>query len=911
MPLENWRYTIPLRLRSIFRRNRVEQELQEEMACHLDLRIRQEMDRGASEKDARVAALRAMDGMTFHQEQCRDARRIRFIETLLQDLRYALRQLRLSPGFTVVAVLSLALGIGANTAIFQLFDAVSLRNLPVSRPQELYKIDMGDQAMRGGRSDSRSARLTYALWEEVAARQQAFTGVFAWSATRFNLAPAGEVRFAEGLYVSGGLFRSLGVAPALGRLFTTADDQTNCGNPGAVLSYAFWQRDFAGDPRALDRKVTLDGRSFPVIGVTAPRFFGLEVGHRFDVAIPLCADTLMADDHQGRIPVRSAWWLSMMGRLKPGWTEARANAHLQAISPGIMQATVPSSYRPGWARSYLANRFGAEQAGGGLSGLRAQYEEPLVLLLAATGLVLLIACANLANLLLARGGAREREIAVRLAIGSSRIRLVRQFLTESLLLAVLGASVGVLLAQTMSRSLVAFLSTANDPVFVALPLDAKVLGFTAVVAVATCLLFGLTPALRATQIAPGDALRAGGRSIMSAGRRLGVRRVLVATQVALSLVLLFGALLFAGSLRKLMTVNPGFRPEGVLSADLDFTALHYNDARCTELRRSLLDRLSARPNITSMAEVAIMPLSGSGWADEVRLPSYGLGQRGKNSMFNRVGPGYFRTLGTQLIAGRDFDSRDTLSAPPVAIVNQAFARTIFDGANPIGRVFAQQKDKGHPDVVYRVVGLVADSKYYNLREDPKPIAYLAAGQMEEAAQGASYVLRSTAPAGDSIRTVAAAISEVNPAIQYQFHVLAGDMSESALRERLMAALSGAFGLLAGLLAALGIYGVMSFMVARRKNEIGVRIALGAKRGRVVTLVLREALQLVAAGLAAGAALAVWAGRAAANLLFGIRPSDPGLILASILLLASVAIAAAWLPARRAASMDPMSALRQD
>ena len=831
------------------------------------------------------------------------------LKNFWQDLRYAVRQLRANPGFAAVAVLSLALGIGANTAIFQLVDAVRLQSLPVANPLQLAYIDFAKGSERSGSFSTRSARLTYSQWEEIRTRPQAFSATLAWSARPFNLATGGEVRYIEGLFVSGGFFHGLGVPALFGRTLGPEDDRPGCGSPAAVVSYAFWQSRLGGDPAVLGRTVSLDGHPFPVAGVTGPNFFGVEVGHRYDVAVPLCADPLFSEDGKGRIPSRRDWWISAMGRLKPGWSIERANAEIQVLSPAIMQATLPETYRTDDAKSYLKNKLEITPGATGVSQLRRDYESPLWLLLATTGLVLLIACANLANLLLARATVREREIGIRQAIGASRLRLIAQLLTESLLLSVMGTALGAVVAQVLSRSLLLFLSTSDSPVFVGLGLNFRMLGFTAAVAVGTCLLFGLLPALRATRIAPATVMRANSRGLTAGRERFGLRRALVAGQVALSLVLLVGALLFVGSLRKLLVVDAGFRPEGIVSVDLDLRRPHYSKDRLPTVYRELQDSLASRPGVISVAQADIPPISGSGWNEGAKAD--GSTAATQTCWFDRVGPGYFRTMGTPFVAGRDFNDQDTLSAPKVAIVNQVFAKKIFGDANPVGRSFRVQGQAGKPDPVYLVTGLVRNTKYYELREDFLPIAFLPSGQEANPGAGATYVLRAAGPLGDAFRNLKQAVAEVNPGIDIQFHVLTAQLQESLLRDRLMATLAGGFGVLAGLLATLGLYGVIAYMVERRRSEIGIRVALGAGRGSVVRLVLREAALLLAVGLPAGSLLSLWAGRAASSLLFGLKPQDPAALAGAIALLAAVALLASYGPARRASRLDPMRALREE
>jgi predicted permease len=814
----------------------------------------------------------------------------------------------LSPGFTAIAVLSLALGIGANTSIFQLINAIRLKTLPVQNPQELVSIDFEKGATRPGSWYGLGATMTYAQWEQIRTRQQAFAGVMAWSPDRFNLANGGEIRLAEGLYVSGDFFRVLGVGALVGRTFTAQDDTPSC-NPGAVLSYAFWQREFGGDPGILQRGVSLDGHSVPIVGVTPPSFFGVVVGNRYDVAVPICADRLLAQDNRSRIPMPAGWWLSAMGRLKPGWTVQSATAYLHALSPSIMQATLPAGYRPDVAKGFLKNKLTAKEAGTGISGLRQQYERPLWLLLATTALVLLIACANLANLLFARATVREREIAVRLAMGASRARLVRQLLVESLLLAIAGAGLGAALAAALSRALVVFISTSNNPLFVDLALDWRMLAFTAGLGVLTCLLFGLLPALRATYMSPASAMRSGGRSATAGRAQFSLRRVLVATQVALSLVLLFGALLFVRSLHNLLTVDAGFKTDGILTVTVDFSKAQYPKARRLAVCRELLDRLSAISGVISVAQTSITPVGGGNWDNLVGADAAPAATSGKEAYFSEPGPGYFRTMGTAMLAGRDFDDSDTPSSPKVAIVNEMFARTFFGGANPVGHTFHMGADAGQAEPVFQIVGLVRNTKYGDLREDFKPIAFFPITQRDPDPT-ARFVLRIAGQPAQIMSAAKSSIAAMSSAMAIEFHPFSAQLQDSLLRERLMAMLSVGFGFLAGLLATLGLYGVIAYMVAQRRGEIGLRIALGANPRRVIRLILREAILLLGVGLAAGALLALWAGSAASTLLFGLKPHDAlSLVMASALLI-TIALIASYIPARRAAALDPTAALRE-
>ncbi len=830
------------------------------------------------------------------------------MHTIWQDVKYGVRLLLLNPGFALVAILSLALGIGANTAIFQLIDAVRIRTLPVKNPQELAVVRIIDRTWNSGNFTGRYSQLTNPLWEQIREHQQAFSSIFAWGGESLNLAVGGESRNAQAIWVSGDFFKTLEVEPLIGRVLTPADDQRGCGSPNAAVSYAFWQREFGGAPDVLGRKLTLEGHPFEIVGVTPASFYGVDVGRSFDVAIPICSEPMIHGEDTV-LDMRHGWWLAAMGRLKPGWTLAQATAQLTAASPAMLEATLPPVYDAEASKKYFAYKFGAFPADTGFSNLRRNYESPLWLLLGTAGLVLLIACANLANLMLARASAREREIGIRLSLGASRGRLIRQLLSESLLLAAAGAALGAGLAQVLSRFLVAFISTQGRPLFVDLRPDWRVLGFTAGLTVLTCVLFGLTPALRATRVAPSEVLKSNGRGLTTGRERFSLRRALVVSQVAISLVLLVGALLFVRSLRNLLTLDAGFRQDGILITDLDLTRLKLPVERRQTYKREVLDRIRAIPGVLSAADTTIVPVSGNGWNNNVLID--GTEKSKVTPNFSRISPGYFKTLGTLLVAGRDFDDRDTATSPKVAIVNESFVRKLLNGANPIGRRFQIDEYVGRPRHMYEIVGFVKDTKYGDLREEFKPIVFVAAAQDDRPDQFAQFLIRSDLPLAGLLSDVKRTIGQASPEINLEFHVFKSQIRDSLLRERLMATLSGFFGFLAGLLATIGLYGLISYTVARRTNEIGIRMALGAQRGDVVRMILREAGILLGIGIAAGTALSLLAARTASALLFGLKPSDPLTLAAAIAALAAVTVAASFLPAQRAARLDPMVALRDE
>ncbi len=828
-----------------------------------------------------------------------------WLETVVQDLRYGARQLRANKAFAVVAILSLALGIGANTAIFQLIDAVRLRTLPVKDPDTLAFVNIPERHWTSGNVTGYYSWLTNPMWEQIRQDQQVFSSVAAFGGERMNLARGGEARRAVTLFVSGEFFQTLGVPALMGRVFTANDDKRGCAAPGAVISYSLWQREFGGASNVIGKTLTVESHPFDIIGVTPASFYGVEVGRNYEAALPLCAEPTVRGEYT-YLDLRRTWWLGVVGRLKPGVTLKQANAQMQAISREVFEATIPAEYDAEGRKHYLEYKLGANSAANGTSRLRRQYEQPLWLLLGIAGLVLLIACANLANLMLARASARERELAVRLALGARRQRLIRQLLFESLLMALIGAALGAVMAQAVSRGLIAFLSTQDQPVVVDLGLDWRLLGFTGGLAVLTCLLFGLTPALRATNTPPAAAMNAGGRTIGASREKFGLRRALVVTQIALSLVLVAGALLFVGSLRNLLTLDAGFQQSGLLITDVDFSRLPIPKDQRQEYKRQIAERVRALPGVEDAATVDIVPISGNSWNQNIVIG----GKSPGDSLMNRVSDHYFRTMGTPLLAGRDFGPQDTASSPRVAIVNEAAARKYFSG-NAIGKTFHVGVYAGEPDPEFQIVGVVANAKYRDLREEFSPVTFFALAQDSHPDQETSVLIRSAAALQSLTAELKRSFAELNPEITISFISFQGQIRDGLLRERLMATLSGFFGVLAGILAAIGIYGVIAYMVARRTNEIGVRMALGATPANVLAMILKEAGVLLAAGAAAGLLLATLGARTAKALLFGVAPDDPKSLLVAVAVLGVIAIAASYWPAHRAARLEPMKALREE
>jgi putative ABC transport system permease protein len=826
--------------------------------------------------------------------------------SLGRDLRFAIRQMRHTPIVSLVALLSLALGIGANVAIFSLINALILKTLPVREPEQL--VILGYEGPRGA-----DTSFTNPQWEYLRDHQDTFTSIGAVAFARFNLNAGGETRLVPGLYASGRFYDTMGVTPLIGRGLTPDDDRRGGGSAGpvAVISYGFWQREFGGDPMVLGRTVSLDGHPFTIVGVTPQEFFGLRVGLTADVTIPF-GDEPIIRGPESALDRRSTWWMNLIGRLAPGQTAAQAQARLRALQPALREATMPQNWRQQDKNDYIKEPFVVQSAATGVSFLRDRYSQPLYVLLGIVGLVLAIACANMANLLLAQSMSRRKELAVRLSLGASRGQLVRQLLVESIMLSVLGAGAGLVLAHWGSRALVVMLSTRTSVVALDLAMDWRVFAFTASVGVITGLLFGVAPAFRGTSLTPADALRDHSRGVLSGGGRPNLGHALVAVQVALSFVLVFGSILFVRTLVSLTTQPVGFDASHVLIASVDLRRTGVDEKGRLAVYERVRDAVARAPGIEAAAGAFLTPVGGSAWNQSVAVPGYQGSERDRAVMLNAVTQDYFRALGTPILAGRDISRTDVASAPAVVMVNEAFAKKFFAGQNPIGRTITiEQAGSTRTDRQLAIVGLVADAKYRALREPAQTTIYVALAQQDRVSTSMRLAIKASAGRPMAARdTVLAAIGSVNQEIGVELKAFEEDLGANVLQERLIASLSAFFGGLALLLAALGLYGVMSYSVTRRTNEIGIRMALGAEPDRVVRLVLGHVALITSVGLLAGVAAAVGAGRFINSLLFNLATSDATMIAVTAVTLIAAAAIAGWLPARRAARIDPTVALRQ-
>ncbi|MGO8697061.1 MAG: ADOP family duplicated permease [Limisphaerales bacterium] len=887
-----------LRFAGLFNKAGKDREFQEELESHIQMHIEDNLRSGMTPEEARRQAMIQLGGIESTREAYREQRGLPLLDSLVQDLRYAWHSLLASPVFASASILSLALGIGANTAIFSILNAVMLRSLPVKEPHHLVQFTMDGNDL-----------FTNPLWEKIRDRQNACGETLAYSPRDFDLAEEGERKPARGMWVSGDFFTVLGVQPVLGRLFTPEDDAHGGGKQGpvAVISYDFWQHHLGGEPTVIGKVLKIDRQSFEVIGVTPRAFRGLEADRGYEVAIPIGCEPLFHPDRSA-LTNRSTWWLSVLGRLQPGLTAHQASERLKVVAAGIMLETLPGDWDAEGQKSYLKQGLQVLPAAAGFSEVRSQYGTALLAVMTVVGFVLLIACANIANLLLARAAARRREFSIRMALGAGRSRLVRQLLTESLLLGSLGVPAGLVLAKWGSRFLVHLLSTADAPLQIDLSLDGTVLLFTLGLTVGTCLLFGLAPAFRAVRVAAHEALSGASRGTVAGASRFNLGKALVAGQVALCLVLMVAAGLFSATLRNVLREPLGFDQHKVLTIDIDTRQQVPMDQRIA-LFQTLLQKVALLPGVASAAEVAFKPISGSAWNDPV-LPD---GAEEKDSpdrvtWLNWVSPGYFKTMSATLLAGREFEERDKRGATKVVIIGEKTAHDFFGSRDPVGqylRVGIGSDAKGR----FLIIGVVKDMKYAEIREPKRRTAFLPMAQDDEPSPSTTIMARLAAPSRSVIPAIRVVAAETRPGLSLAFGELETQISESVRQERAVALLSSFFGGLALFLAVVGLYGLTSYTSAQRRGEIGIRIALGAQRNSVIWLVLRDVVVIMLLGSVVGLAIALSLGRLVASLVYGLSPHDGLSFLLAALVLSIAGVLAGVIPAWRASRLDPNTALR--
>ncbi|HEX5083037.1 MAG TPA: ABC transporter permease [Blastocatellia bacterium] len=839
------------------------------------------------------------------------------MQTLWQDLRYGARMLLKAPGFTLIAVMTLALGIGANTAIFSLTDQILLRSLPVERPGELVVLrSPGPQGGYVWSDGDSAASFSYPMYKDLRDRgADVFSGLLARFAIPLSVAGAGQTGQAEradGELVSGNYFEVLGVRPALGRVFNQDDDRTPGAHQVVVLSHAYWTRRFGADPAILNKTLTVNGNLMTVIGVSREGFRGVQVGQTPDVFIPMTMKAQMIPNSR-RLDDRRDYWLAIFGRLKPGVSRVQTEEAIRPAYRSILEEelSLRSGGSPEARQRFLDKRILLADGSKGRQILQLQTKQPFLILMGMAGLALLIACANVANLLLARGAARRREIAVRMALGAGRWRLMRQFLLESLMLSLIGGAVGLVVAAWTIQGLVAAIPPSAGALGLSAELDPRLLGFTLALSAITGLVFGVAPAARATRLNLESTLREQGSGVSGGLSSVRFRKALVVSQIVLTTVLLVGAGLFARSLNNLNRLDLGLRADHLIAFSVAPELNGYSPQRTIALFDDLRQGLAALPGVRSVGAAELPILTDSTAGSNMTIEGYQAQENEDMEVrHNRIGPDYFATMGIPLISGREFTVADAAGAPKVAIINETMARRFFANRNPIGSHFAfGAGDRIRPDI--EIVGVVKDSKHATVREEKWPFAYLPYAQSADLGKITFYArtdqdVDSIAP---SLRREVARRDNNLPI--FDLKTFRRQADESLFTDRFVTILSICFGLLAATLAAIGLYGVMAYTVTRRIREIGIRIALGATQGRVAWLILREVALLALAGLLAGAPLAFALGRAAESILFDVKAGDPLVFAAASLLLGFVALLGGYLPARRAAKVDPMTALRRE
>ncbi len=896
--------TLFRRLLHVLRWSRHDADLREEIEAHRALRQAALERDGLGPDDAAHASHRAMGNVTLAVEDARDVWAMRVIDSLQQDVRAAVRGLRKSAGFSAVVIGTLALGIGANTSLFSIFNSLIMRPLPVRDPGSLALLTSGSWS--------------YPVWEEIKAREtDLFDGAFAWSRESFDLAQGGRAVPVDGAYVSGRFFDVLGVPAFRGRMLTPADDSAAPPDgPVAVISHRFWRQHFGDADDVVGRQLTVHPQrlSFTIVGVMPPGFSGVDVGRMADVMLPFAAEPIL----QGRESVLHTVgqsWLEMMVRLKPEQTIEHANAALRSVQPQIRAAVLPG-FRgdPAFAARYLTHPLTLAPAAAGASRLRTQFETPLFAMIVAVGLVLLVACANIASLMLAHALARRRELSVRLALGGSRWRLARLLFVESLLLAMTGAALGLVFARWSSALLVQQLGTWESTVSLDLALDWRVLVFTATLACLCAVSAGVAPMIAMKSVAPGEALKSAGRA-MAGDRRFAVRGALVVAQIAVSFVLVIAAGLFLRTFGSLSQLPLGFVPEPLVVVHVNLQA----SGIPPEERGARVERVRAAAAVSGVRSVSISQmrlLTGGGWFTNNRV-AVGDGpllpeDNRKRVWRNAITPDWFETMGIPLRSGRGFNGRDRVGSPLVAIVNEAFTLRYLPGQQPIGQTLRVGSENGPR---YEIVGVVADAVYTAPRDGMLPQLYVPLAQREPRGWNSwgDAVLTIKAVSGQRAsveRDVAAALTQADPTLVFTSGTFDQIVDATVTQERLIAMMSGFFGALALLLAGLGLYGIVAHAVSARRTEIGLRMALGALPAGIVRLVFRRVGVLIGAGLALGLAGSWWAARFIAPLLFQTEARDPMTFSGTAAVLVAVGVLAAWVPARRAARLDPATVLRE-
>lgn len=837
--------------------------------------------------------------------------------TLTQDLKYGARMLLKNPGFTAVAILTLALGIGANTAIFSLTDQVLLRTLPVRNPDELVVVTAPGWKTGHVSSDSDdSVSFSYPEYKDLRDRAPAFSGLLARYGLSMNVAANGQTELSAGELVSGNYFETLGVRPALGRVFSPEDETAPEANPVAVLSYGYWKRRFGNDPRVLNEALTVNGTSLTVVGVAQAGFDGVQIGRASDIFVPMSMKALMTPGWDG-LDARNDAWLNILGRLKPGFTMKSADAAVAPTFRAIEESELPIlKVTPGskHASQFLDRHIVLTTGAQGRPIFQENARTPLLVLLTMVGLILLIACANLASLLVARGEARQREMAVRLALGAGRLRLVRQLLTESFLLALVGGAAGVLFAQWTLGILVSSLQKGLGVISgmgFETRLDTRVLLFAFAMSILTGVLFGLGPALRATRTSLQTTLKDQGTSVSGAKSNVQLRKWLMVSQVALTAMLLASAGYFAKSLVNLEHQDLGLKIDHVLQFKISPSLNRYTSDQTAALFDRTRRAIEALPGVRGVGVATVPVLDGDDWGSNVTIEGYAAQpDEDTHVLRNAVGPAYFSAMGVPLLAGREFRESDAATTPKVVIINEKMAQKYFAGRNPVGLHMAWGGGSSvHPDI--EIVGVVRNSKHEDLRDAVRPFVYQPYMQSKDLREGAFYIRTSQDPSALA-GTVRQLVHGLDPNLPvYGIKTLAEQADQSVYSDRLLSFFSLSLGLLASLLAAIGLYGVLAYMVARRTREIGIRMAIGAEPKDVSWLVLREVMRMSGLGLIIGLAIAFGLGLLIESQLYGVKASDPIVFVAATVLLSGVAFLAGWLPARRAAHVDPMTALRYE